>query len=322
MNMPAQYNPLSGMTSGDQTFGARRPYLLDGDFNLEIERCVIRGRGEPSYLIEVTVLESNVPERPPGTQCVIFIDINNVDTRGKHLCAFIASAYGYEPTSLPKDSQVTPWDGQQWSGYAMWAASEQNPFAKKRLFCNVQTISTRAGSPWTMHTFSPYGAKPIGVRMFGPAFGQQQQAQAPQGAAPAGAAPGGFQQPMPQPGVPPQGFGVAPMPPQGGGFAPPAQQPAPAAPPAGWSAAPSFPQGAPQPAFQPQPQPGYQQPSQQVYQQPYQPPQQGHQPPQPPQQGYQPPQPPQQGYQPQQPQQPQQQQPAPGFGGPWGNQQR
>jgi hypothetical protein len=46
MNMPQQ-QPFNGeINSGDQSFGARLPYLLDGDYNLEVSRVMIRGRKE------------------------------------------------------------------------------------------------------------------------------------------------------------------------------------------------------------------------------------------------------------------------------------
>jgi hypothetical protein len=351
------YSPIGDINSGDQSFGARRPYLVDGDYNLEVERCVERGRGaEKSFVIEATVLESNAPERPPGTQVAIFIDMTNTDTRGKHLCAFLASCHGIDPMTLPKNSTATPWDGQPWAGYVVYAYSEQNPYAKRRIHVNAQSIFTREGKPFTLNSYSPYGSKQIGVRNLGPAFGAQQareqQQQAPAG--PPGAAPG-FQAPAPQPGGPPAGFGTpAPL----GGFQPPQQAPgAPgAAPPAGWGPQPSFPAGAPQPGFQPQPapQPGFQpQPAPQPGFQPQPAPQPGFQPQPAPQPGYAPApqyqgppqyqqpapqqapqyqQPPQQQPQYQQPpqQQPPQQQPPqyqqpgqpPQFGGPWGGGQR
>lgn len=341
MNMPMG-NPFD-VTSGDQSIGARRPYLLDGDYKLEIERCTVKGRNDPDYLIEVKVLESNVPDRPTGFQAVIFIDMSNRDMFGKHVCALIASVFGTDPMTLPKNSQTPPWDPQQpWSGYIGWSVSEQNPFAKKQIFCNVTSVWTQKNTPFTLHTFSPIGLKQISaVRQVGPAFeASQQRQQGMQAAAgaPAGAAPGGFVMPgapaganpfgggapgfaapMAQPGMPPQGFGapgMAPMPPAGmpmgqpaplGGFQPPAGAPAPqGAPPAGWGAQPSMP--APQPGM---PQGGYPQQPQGVPVQGY--PQQ----PQMPQGGYPMQQPqgvPMQGY----PQQPQQ----PGFGGQWGGGQR
>jgi hypothetical protein len=299
MNMPINYGEIN---SGDQSFGARLPYLVDGDFNLEISKVQIRGRKEPFYIVEVDVLESNTPDRPAGAKCVAMIDLTKVDTRGKHICSFIAAAFGYDPLTLPKNSVSTPWDGQSWNDYMNWTSSEQNPLAKRRVRCNVTTTKTQAGGDFSLHTWSVFDPQ----AKLPPRVVQQY---APQGAPTPGvfAAPGapqggGFQAPPPQPNAAPQGFQQggfqAPMPAQGqplGGFAPPGVpamapsvvgmpgmpgQPQQGQPPAGWGG------GAPMP------QQGFQQP----------------------QGGFQPQQPPQGGFQPQQPQG--------GFQGPWNGQQR
>jgi len=254
MNMPINYGEIN---SGDQSFGARLPYLVDGDFNLEISKVQIRGRKEPFYIIEVDVLESNAPDRPAGAKCVAMIDLTKVDTRGKHICSFIAAAFGVDPLTLPKNSVSTPWDGQSWNAYMDWTAGEQNPIAKRRVTCNVTTTKTQAGGDFSLHTWSVFDPN----KKLPPRVVQQY---APQGAPAQGvfAAPGapqggGFQAPPPQPNAAPQGFQQggfqAPMPPQGqpplGGFAPPGAPQG--QPPAGWGG------GAPMPQ-----QGGFQQPQQ------------------------------------------------------------
>jgi hypothetical protein len=284
-------NPFSGITSGDQAGGARYPFLggdkgdpLNGDYKLNIHQIVIRGRGKPNYIVEVDILESNQPQRPPGMRCVCFIDITNADTRGKHLCGLISSIYGYDPLTLPKDSAVAPWtelvNGQQvnvaWADYIQWSCSEQNPFANRKVGCNVRTTETAAGNDFSLHTWIPYdkmiipAAAPITVARPVPQMQQPMQLQGG-GFAPPGSAPGfapapqqpGFAPQQPQPSFgPPQQPGFAPQQPQPS-FGPPQQPgfgptfgPVPQQPQPGFAPAPQQPQPGFAPASQ-QPQPGF-----------------------------------------------------------------
>lgn len=228
------HSVFEGLNTGDPSFGARHPFLLEGDYKLNIESVSLRGRQKPLFVIEASILESSNPERPVGMICACFIDMSNRDTRGKHVTGFIAAVYGTEPTSLPKDSTTTPWDNQPWSSYASWITSEQNPFKGKQVGCRVNVVKTKAADDFSLHTWVPFASMKVAQTRYA-------AAQAP---VLAGA---GFQAPAPQPGVAPQGWAGPAAAPQAalpqaapaaplGGFQPPAAAQAPqAAPPAGWS---------------------------------------------------------------------------------------
>lgn len=194
-------NPFAGMTSGDQSSGTRYPFLggggdnedpIEGDYKLLIKRVALRGRQKPYYVVEVLIEESNQPQRPVGMMCSCFTDATNVDMRGKNICGFLSAAFGVDPTTLEKDSLTTPWDGQAWADYVPWSYSDENPLAERRVGCRVQTTTTKAGNPFSVHNWVPYDMMIVPART----FAQPRQAPAQQG-------------------IPQTGFG------QTGAFAPP-----------------------------------------------------------------------------------------------------
>lgn len=166
MGVAGAGNPFEGMTSGDQSGGARHPYLggggkgaesINGDYKLKIvgvKFIKARSSGKPQYIIEVQILESNQAERTVGMTCSIFINLGNRDTGFKHLAAFLASVYGYEPSTLPKDSQLSPW-GMPWMDVAQQSIQPDQPITGQEIGCHVTQIITGDGNPWTLHTFTP-----------------------------------------------------------------------------------------------------------------------------------------------------------------------
>lgn len=299
------------LSSGDQSQGgARYPFLggggdgeppYNGSYKLRIVRQKVT-RGQ-QYITEVDILESNQEARPPGMRCSCFIDMKQIDLRGKHVAALVSAIHGVDPQTLPPNTTLAPWPDQNhggrnlsWGEYVDLGAGERNYFAGAEVGCNVVVINkVRSEGLFSLHNWVPIqmmvvpstpapappmlraAAPPRMGQGFG-GFGQQQPP------------PAGFGQPAPQP----NGFGGVPVPgygPPGGGFAPP-----------NFGGAPQYPQ---------QPAQGFPQPQQQP-QQPY--PQQGFGGPQQPAQGF-----PQPQQQPQQPY-PQQGFPPPQQGGGWNGQ--
>lgn len=178
MGMPDNSNPFQGMTSGDQSGGARYPFLgssgkgddavsFNGDYKLKIVGLKFkrtRQSNKPNYIVEAEIMESNQPERPPGMICSIFIDLGNPDTGFRHLAAFLASVYGYEPTKLPKDSQTAPWNDEatghpaEWMATAMRSIQADQPFVGHEVGCHVTQIILGNGKPWSLHTWVPISA--------------------------------------------------------------------------------------------------------------------------------------------------------------------
>jgi hypothetical protein len=180
------------LDSGDQSIGARYPFLEDGTHRLVIHRIAVRGRSKAMFIIESEVLETNNTECPPGSRRSSFIDLTNADMRGKNIAGFLAAVFGVEPTTLAKGSTTTPWDGRTWTEYAAWSASEQNPLAGRKVDAFVQTIQTQEGSDFSAHNWSPAGTLTMQPPISIPSASKTQRAPAgPQGAAP-GFTPPGF----------------------------------------------------------------------------------------------------------------------------------
>jgi hypothetical protein len=117
--------------------------------------------GKALFIIESDILESNNPMSPAGLRVSSFIDMSNMDTRGRHISAFITAVHGFDPSSLPKESPVAPWQDQQtgqsmpWDYYALQAVHDTNPWQGREVGVNVQTIKTQAGRDFSLHTWVP-----------------------------------------------------------------------------------------------------------------------------------------------------------------------
>ena len=202
-------NPFAGMTSGDQT-GSRRPYLEDGYYKLLIQANKYKPArsGKQLYITEVRITASNVAARPVGMECSCFIDMGNMDMRGKNLSALASAVYGFDPKKLPKDSVIAPWNDPQyqrplrWDEYALMSIGDNQPWVGREVGCHVTTIDTKGGGEFSLHEWAPAEGFVI------PAPAPQVQQAAP----PPGAQLG--QQPYIPPGQsPPAGWAPAQQPP-------------------------------------------------------------------------------------------------------------
>jgi hypothetical protein len=211
-------DPFVGLTSGDPS-ASRNPFLEEGSYKLKLVACKFKASraGKSLYIIETEILQSNNPARPPGMHCSSFIDLSNRDTAGRHLAAFVTAIHGYDPTQLPKETPVAPWveqaTGRQmtWAEYAKHSIHDSNPWAGREIGCNVQSIETKAGNDFSLHTWIPASKQVIGAMM-----------------APAPVVP------TPPAANLPGGFAVVPGPGQMPGQGAPGQAPWGAPPPQGW----------------------------------------------------------------------------------------
>jgi hypothetical protein len=167
MNFAA--NPFAGLTSGDQT-AVRNPYLEEGDYKLKVEGIKFKPArsGKMLYIIEVEIVESNNPNRPPGMRCACFIDMSNRDLAGRHLAGFITAVHGFDPMKLPKDMPTAPWvepatgRQMQWGEYAAYSIQDSNPWAGRPVGCRVTTIEKKDGDDFSLHTWSPAATMVVG----------------------------------------------------------------------------------------------------------------------------------------------------------------
>jgi hypothetical protein len=199
--------------------------------------------GKSMYIIETDIIESSCAERTPGMRCSSFIDMGNVNTRGKHIAAFTAAVHGFDPEQIPPESVTAPWVDQatgqpkEWDKYAMESIADANPWGGREVECQVSTIQVGQDKhDWSLHSWAPSGKltipapQPAAFPQFqqGPPP-QQQLPQGPPQGAPQGAPGFGPPQGQPQAQPAPQGAPGQEGPPNQGGFAPPQ-----AGPPGAW----------------------------------------------------------------------------------------
>jgi len=276
-------NLFYNLDGADPSGGSRNPVFLPGQYRVELGalKLINTRKGTTQLIIEAVVLESSVPDRPPGTRCSGFINMSNVDTRDRNVKRFLCAVLGANPQEDRWKGPVAP-DGRSWQANMWEALDDSNPWRGRRLDLNAYLIETDKGDDFTVLGWEPLNSLTIisplpantNAGAYAPPSGAS-GAQIPMGppaaaslpsstAAAAGGPPGFAPQGMPgqaaaaaqgaPPGYAPQGMppqgpppGYAPqgMPPQG-----PPQQPGFAPP--GMPAQPGFaPQGAP-PGFAPQ----------------------------------------------------------------------
>jgi hypothetical protein len=157
-----QNNPFQGLTSGDPS-ATRHPFLKDGSYKLALHavKFVQSRGGKALYIIESDITASNNPLSPVGMRVSSFIDMSNMDTRGRHIASFVTATHGYDPSTLPKDSPNAPWADPQtsqqmpWDYYAMQSVHDTNPWQGREVGVHVQTIKTQAGRDFSLHTWVP-----------------------------------------------------------------------------------------------------------------------------------------------------------------------
>jgi hypothetical protein len=218
-------NPFAGITSGDQS-NQRHPFLEDGDYKLKISgiKLLNARSGKTHYIIEGDILASNNPLCPPGMRVSCFINMSNKDMASKHCSAFVASVFGHEPASLPKDTPHAPWTdtqtGQQmpWAYYLEMSVSDAQPWVGADAAVNVRTIGTQNGGEFSLHTWHPAATFVIPAMAAPSQHAQQAAPPPPQVGGTHPSAWGGQPQQQPQqapwgavpptqPGFPPQGGG-------------------------------------------------------------------------------------------------------------------
>ncbi len=206
-----QQDPFAGLNSGDTS--ERHPFLNAGfAYKLRIHRIHFRPArsGKALYIIEADVLETNDPGLPPGTRTSSFIDMSNADMRGANIARFVSALFGWNPSSLPKNSDQAPWPDAQtgqhrtWTDYAHESVADTNPWGGRDIGCRTEMNAKRT---FTNHNWAPFAETDIPV--LAASFPQQQpMQQQPQ------------QQPMQQPQQQPmqqpqqQQYQAPPTPPQ------------------------------------------------------------------------------------------------------------
>jgi hypothetical protein len=144
--------------AGANMAGTRNPYLLDGDYLLEILRTLVSGR-KGSFVAEFQIHQSSNPDRAVGTKASWIQSMSDPDVAYPSIKRFIACACGVgsdaEVEALGIDFveliNACASDTEQAS-----SVFPPNPLKARLVVARVAGILTRENKPFTRHDFHPY----------------------------------------------------------------------------------------------------------------------------------------------------------------------
>ncbi len=129
-------DPFAGVDEANAK-GGRNPYLLDGQYLLEVEKiAVIKSREKKTlFLIEFKVLTSTNPDRPEGLMVSwmtnLDLDMGPISTKRA-----LAAISGIDPNSDAANVEIT-------SDVCRLAVSDENPFKGSQVFAQAMTVKTK-----------------------------------------------------------------------------------------------------------------------------------------------------------------------------------
>lgn len=106
-------------------------YLLPGVYRIEVIACkhIKTRQGREAFVVELSILESNNPERPPGSTCSWMVMLDQEPALG-NIKNFISAAYPCE------DSQVS-------EQAVLLIVGEKNPLKGHRARASAVNIKTK-----------------------------------------------------------------------------------------------------------------------------------------------------------------------------------
>lgn len=149
--LTAAFNPGDPFAAVDtvDAQGQRNPYLLEGQYLLKVERIelkVSRDRVQ-YYLVELSVVYSDNPERPQGMMVTwmtkLFSDMGPINVK-----RFLAALYGIDPNSEQANTEIT-------SDVAKLSVSPEQPCVGMMIQAQCQMIETRANQPFLQVSWRP-----------------------------------------------------------------------------------------------------------------------------------------------------------------------
>lgn len=133
-------------------------WFLPGNYLVKIRavKLIDTLAGHQSFVIEGTVVESDNPERSPGTPAsqVIALKPAIMATAMSNVKNFMGAALAIaDPDSyVPDEGTVEDF----WNATGEYFISEKQPLAGKNLYLSCTTIKTKKGEDFTKHTWMPY----------------------------------------------------------------------------------------------------------------------------------------------------------------------
>lgn len=137
-------DPFAGVDEANAK-GGRNPYLLDGQYLLQVEKVQMIQTRPPArkrlFLVELKILTSTNPDRPEGL-LVSWMTNVDLDMAPVNIKRVVAAMSGIDPNSDEANTEIT-------GEVCRLAVSDENPFAGVQVFAQVQTVDTKKIDPVT-----------------------------------------------------------------------------------------------------------------------------------------------------------------------------
>jgi hypothetical protein len=156
MTQQAQ-NLFGGMK--DAKISEQGVYLTDGVFEGKILRCLYKqGRKGNFFIAEIELTSSNVPDKHPvGAKRTWVQPMRDLDIAFSALKPFTYVLLGFNPKD-PTDLEQCKAKVDPQCEAILTAACLENKFAGTAIKVEVTTKPTKAGTPFSLHVWSPGAA--------------------------------------------------------------------------------------------------------------------------------------------------------------------
>lgn len=142
-------NVFEAIANAEVSFGGF--YLEPGVYTVEVQRAFLKqGRNKDEFfIVEMTVIESNNPERPPGCSPSWVVKMSQ-DAAAGNVKAFMLAVSGVHPNDKEAVAE---------SGFCADTVkeytSEDNPLHGARVNVEVQIVKTKRDTDFSKHFWSP-----------------------------------------------------------------------------------------------------------------------------------------------------------------------
>ena len=148
---------IAGFFSGTNGLDATNKYPFFpsgfiGDLQVDATKGIVRRNGEKAFLVEFTVISSNLPEVYVGGKYTWFQSLKEPGTSWPSCIAFLYACLGLDSNrdKAEIDAKVKPHQD-----HYLNTACAQNALAGAKVRLQTAVKKTKAGGDFTLHTFSP-----------------------------------------------------------------------------------------------------------------------------------------------------------------------
>jgi len=134
----------------DAKVGQGGVYFLPGLYEVEIQKVhtLVSRKREDLFIVEAKILESNNPDRAPGSSASWLVNFKQDAALG-NIKGFIAACNGIDPADEVRVNDEVDED------VCEYVVSEENPLAGTRVKLEAVMKKTKSGGDFTLHIWNP-----------------------------------------------------------------------------------------------------------------------------------------------------------------------